>query len=98
MVKITPLFDNILLEKVEYVEEKTAGGIYIPREGAEDSPAMGKIVAMGKGKAVKKAVELYGLKEGMEVIYSRYSGTDVKIGGKEYVLISVKDLLGIVAK
>lgn len=96
MAQVVPLFDQILLEKVERKEEKTASGIYIPQETAsEEAPAVGKIVAFGEGKAVTKAIEKYGLKEGMLVIYSKYSGTEVKLGGQEYVLISVKDLLAI---
>ncbi len=96
MAKVTPLFDQILLEKIERREEKTSSGIYIPQESAsEEAPALGKIVAFGQGKAVVKAQEKYGLKEGMVVIYSKYSGTEIKLEGKEYVLISVKDLLAI---
>ena len=97
MVKIDPLFNNILLKKEELKEDKTPTGIYIPQEAqGNESPAVGVIEALGKGKVVKKAVDEYGLKTGMKVVYSRYSGTEVKVAGEEYVIISIKDILGVI--
>ena len=96
MANIKPLFNNVLLKKVNYKQTQTQAGIYIPEEAQDEAPAMGEVIALGNGKVVKKAAEDYGLKEGLKVLYSRYSGTEVTMEGTEYVLINVKDILAIV--
>jgi len=96
MAKLTPLFNQVILVKADVKNEKTASGLYIPPEAAEENlPAVGEIVAIGGGKVAQKAVEKYGLKEGMKVLYSKYSGTEITLEGKEYIIVSIKDLLAI---
>jgi len=91
MAKIIPLGDQVLLEKVDMsADEVRESGIIIPASAKQDKPAMGKIVAVNpEHKKVKK----YDLKEGDMVIYARYAGTDINLDGKEYILVSVKDIL-----
>ncbi len=95
MAKITPLADQILLRKYENKEEEvTKAGIIIPATAKEDSPAMGVVEAVGSDKLIEKR----GIKPGDTVIYAKYSGTDIKIDGDDYILVSVKDILAKVKK
>jgi len=86
MAKLKPLADKIVVERIEAVE-KTAGGIVIP-DTAKEKPEQGKVVAAGK--------DVEEVKEGMEVLFGKYSPTEVKVGGKEYLLIKEEDVLAIV--
>ena len=90
MAKIKPLADQVLLKKYEdNKEEVTKAGIIIPATAKEDSPAMGEVEAVGTSKLIEKR----GIKPGDVVIYAKYSGTDIKIDGTEYILVSIKDIL-----
>ena len=78
-------------------KKKTAGGILLP-DNAKEKPQIGEIVAVGPGKrnddGSRSEVEV---KEGDKVLYSKYAGTDIKLGTEEYVLLSEKDILAIVS-
>ncbi len=94
-MKIRPLNDRILVQRLEQ-EEKTAGGIIIP-DSAKEKPAEGKIVAVGKGKLDDngKRVKME-VKVGDCVLFSKYGGTDVKLDGEDYLIMREDDILGIV--
>ena len=89
---IKPLDERVVIEPVE-AEEKTAGGIILP-DNAKEKPMRGKIVAAGPGKLLDngKRAEM-SVKKGDEVIYGKYAGTEVKVKGKEYVIIRERELL-----
>jgi chaperonin GroES len=89
---IKPLDDRVVVEPIE-AEEKTAGGIVLP-DTAKEKPMRGKIVAAGPGKMLDngKRGEM-SVKKGDEVIYGKYSGTEVKVKGKELVIIRESELL-----
>lgn len=93
---VKPLGDRVFV-KVSASEEKTAGGILLP-DTAKEKPQIGEIVAVGPGKrnddGSRSEVEV---KAGDKVLYSKYAGTDVKLGSEDYVLLSEKDILAIVA-
>jgi chaperonin GroES len=93
---VTPLGDRVFV-KVSASEEKTAGGIYLP-DNAKEKPQVGEVVAVGEGKrnddGSRSAVDV---KVGDQVLYSKYAGTDIKLGGEEYILLSEKDILAKVA-
>jgi chaperonin GroES len=91
-MNLKPLDDRVVIEPLE-AEEKTAGGIVLP-DTAKEKPMRGKVVAAGPGKMLEdgKRAEM-GVKKGDEVIYGKYSGTEVKIKGKEYVIVRESDLL-----
>lgn len=93
---VKPLGDRVFV-KVSEAEEKTAGGIYLP-DNAKEKPQIGEVVTVGDGKANDKgervAVEV---KVGDKVLYSKYAGTDIKLGSDEYVLLSEKDILAVVS-
>ncbi|MBW4659553.1 MAG: co-chaperone GroES [Drouetiella hepatica Uher 2000/2452] len=92
---VKPLGDRVFI-KVTASEEKTAGGIFLP-ETAKEKPQVGEIAAVGPGKrsddGTRQEVEV---KVGDKVLYSKYAGTDIKLGTDEYVLLSEKDILAIV--
>jgi chaperonin GroES len=93
---VKPLGDRVFV-KVSASEEKTAGGILLP-DSAKEKPQVGEVVQVGTGKrnddGSHQAIEV---KIGDKVLYSKYAGTDVKLGGDEYVLLSEKDILAIVS-
>ncbi len=93
---VKPLGDRVFI-KVSASEEKTAGGILLP-DTAKEKPQVGEVVAVGPGKRddTGAKVELE-VKMGDKVLYSKYAGTDVKLGTEEYVLLSEKDILAIVS-
>ncbi|MBI2082383.1 MAG: co-chaperone GroES [Deltaproteobacteria bacterium] len=93
--KIRPLQDRILVKRLNE-EEKTAGGIIIP-DTAKEKPQEGKVVAIGKGKILDdgKVVPLE-VKVGEKILFSKFSGTEVKIEGEEHLILREEDVLGIV--
>ncbi|WP_013320552.1 co-chaperone GroES [Gloeothece verrucosa] len=93
---VKPLGDRVFV-KVSPSEEKTAGGILLP-DTAKEKPQVGEVVAVGPGKrnddGSRSPIEV---KVGDKVLYSKYAGTDIKLGGEDYVLLSEKDILAAVA-
>ncbi|MBW6510883.1 MAG: co-chaperone GroES [Desulfuromonadaceae bacterium] len=94
-MNIRPLQDRIIVKRLEE-ETKTAGGIIIP-DAAKEKPQMGEVLAAGKGK-VTEAGKVLGLdvKVGDKVLFSKYAGTEVKLDGKEYLIMREDDILGVV--
>ncbi|PSP19544.1 MAG: co-chaperone GroES [Cyanobacteria bacterium QS_8_64_29] len=92
---VKPLADRVFV-KVSPSEEKTSGGIVLP-DTAQEKPQVGEVVAVGPGKhnddGSRTAPEV---KVGDQVLYSKYAGTDIKLGGDDYVLLSEKDVLASV--
>lgn len=93
---VQPLGDRVFV-KVSESEEKTAGGIYLP-DNAKEKPQVGEVVAVGPGKrnddGTRQALDVV---VGDKVLYSKYAGTDIKIGAEEYILLSEKDILASVS-
>jgi chaperonin GroES len=94
-MKLRPLQDRILVQRVEE-ETKTKGGIIIP-DTAKEKPAEGKVTAVGNGKLGEdgKRVALE-IKEGDRILFGKYSGTEVKIEGEEYLIMREDDVLGVI--
>lgn len=95
-MKITPLHDRIIVEAAKK-EEVSSGGIILP-DSAQEKPQRGTVLAVGPGKTLdsgKKADT--GIKVGEVVLYSKYSGTEVTVGGKDYVILRAEDVLAIVS-
>ncbi|OQX22345.1 MAG: co-chaperone GroES [Desulfobacteraceae bacterium IS3] len=94
-MKLRPLQDRILVKRVEE-ETKTKGGIIIP-DTAKEKPAEGKVVAVGNGKMGDDGKRIpVSVKEGDRVLFGKYSGTEVKVEGEEYVIMREDDILGII--
>ena len=92
---LKPLADKVIVQKLE-PEEKTAGGIVLP-DTAREKPQEGKVIAVGPGavddKGQRKPIDV---KEGDHVLYAKYSGTEVKLDGVEYLILSDRDILAVV--
>lgn len=93
-VNVTPLNDRILVKRVEE-DEKTAGGIFIP-DSAKEKPQKGEIVAAGKGRTTEDGKKIpLEVKVGDKVLFGKYSGTELKLDGEEYLMMREEDVLGI---
>lgn len=91
-----PLHDRILVRRMAE-EEKTAGGIIIP-DTAKEKPQRGEVVAAGKGRITEDGKTLpLEVKVGDKVLFSKYSGTELKLDGNEYLMIREEDVLGVFA-
>jgi chaperonin GroES len=94
-MKLRPLQDRILVQRVEE-ESKTKGGIIIP-DTAKEKPVEGKVMAVGNGKMGDDGKRIaLELKKGDRVLFGKYSGTEVKIEGEEYLIMREDDILGII--
>ena len=93
-MKLRPLQDRILVQRVKE-DEKTKGGIIIP-DTAKEKPAEGTVIAAGNGKLSEngKRVALE-VKKGDRILFGKYSGTEVKIEGEEYIIMREDDVLGV---
>ncbi|MFN8922220.1 MAG: co-chaperone GroES, partial [Sphingobacteriia bacterium] len=85
-----PLHDRVVVKRID-AEEKTAGGIIIP-DTAKEKPQKGKVVAVGPGKKDEPTT----VKVGDSVLYGKYSGTEVSIGGKDYLIMRESDLYAVI--
>ncbi len=95
-MKLRPLQDRIIVERIEE-ETKTAGGIIIPDTVTKEKPQEGKVVAVGKGKTTEDGKVIpVDVKVGDLVLFGKYAGSDVKIDGKEYLIMREDDILGVV--
>ncbi len=94
-MKLRPLQDRILVQRVEE-ETTTKGGIIIP-DTAKEKPAEGKVVAVGNGKVGDDGNRIaLEVKKGDRILFGKYSGTEVKIEGDEYLIMREDDVLGII--
>ncbi|MBO6108427.1 MAG: co-chaperone GroES [Eubacterium sp.] len=93
-MKLVPLADRVVLKQLD-AEEKTKSGIVLPGS-AQEKPQQAEIVAVGPGGVVDGKEVKMEVKKGDQVIYSRYSGTDVKLDGEEYVIVRQSDILAVV--
>ncbi|OSM00048.1 co-chaperone GroES [Magnetofaba australis] len=93
--KFRPLHDRVVVKRTEG-DEKTAGGIIIP-DTAKEKPIEGKVIAAGPGAVSEEGkVRPLDVKEGDRVLFSKYSGTDVKIDGEELLIMRESDILGVI--
>ncbi len=94
-MKIRPLQDRVLVERVDQ-EEKSSGGIIIP-DTAQEKPMEGKIMAVGKGARTKEG-KVYPLdvKKGDRILFGKWSGTEVKLDGKDLIVMKESDIMGVI--
>ena len=94
-MKFRPLHDRVLVERVEQ-EEKTAGGIILP-DTAQEKPMEGKVTAAGSGaKDDSGKVTPLDVKKGDRILFGKWSGTEVKVDGKDQLIMKESDILGII--
>lgn len=92
---LKPLGDRVIIELVE-TEEKTASGIVLP-DSAKEKPQEGKIIAVGTGRVLDNGERVaLEVSEGDKIIFSKYSGTEVKYEGKEYLILRESDILAVI--
>ncbi len=97
MTKFRPLHDRLLVERMEQ-ESKTAGGIIIP-DTAKEKPMEGRVVAVGNGTRDENGnVKALDVKVDDIVLFAKWGGTEIKLDGKEYLVMKETDILGIVEK
>lgn len=96
-MSVKPLGDKILIKRVD-AEEMTAGGIVLP-DAAKEKPRQGNVVSLGDGKLLKNGERAkFQVKKGDKVIFSSYGGTEVKLDGTDYLLMSEDDILAVIDK
>jgi len=94
-MKLRPLHDRILVQRVEEIKT-TKGGIIIP-DTAKEKPAEGKVIAVGNGKIGEDGKKIpLDIKKGDRILFGKYSGSEVKIEGDEYLIMREDDVLGII--
>ena len=94
-MKIRPLGDKVIVQRLE-AQAMTAGGIVLP-DSAKEKPQRGKITSVGDGKQLDDGSRAkMTVKKGQEVLFSSYAGTEIKIDGKEYMIMDESDILAIV--
>jgi chaperonin GroES len=94
-VNLKPLGDRVVVEHVEQAE-KSAGGVFLP-DTAKEKPQEGRVLAVGTGRVLDNGTTLpVSVKVGDRILYSKYSGSEIKLEGTEYLIISEKDVLAIV--
>jgi chaperonin GroES len=95
-VNLKPLGDRVVVEHVEQAD-KSAGGVFLP-DTAKEKPQEGKVLAIGSGRTLDNGTKVpMEVKVGDRILYSKYSGSEVKIEGKEYLIISEKDVLAVIS-
>ena len=95
-IKVRPLHDRIIVQRLEDEEEQKVGGIIIP-DTAKEKPQEGEVVAVGPGKRLDNgSIQDMGVKKGDKILFSKYGGTDVKIDGSDYLIMREDDILGII--
>ena len=95
---LKPLYDHVIVE-VEVKEEKTASGIFLPDTAAKEKPQTGKVLAVGAGKVTENGTRIpLEVKVGDEVVFAKYSGSEVKLDGKNYLILCERDILAVIEK
>ena len=94
-MKVKPLHDRVVVERLDS-DEKTAGGIIIP-DSAQEKPMQGKILAVGSGARDDSGkIQPLDVKEGDTILFGKWSGTEVKIDGKDLLIMKESDIMGII--
>lgn len=94
-LKLRPLHDRLIVERIEE-ESMSPGGIYIP-DNAKEKPARGTVLAVGKGKVLDNGqVGAMAVKAGDKVLFGKYAGSEVKLDGKEYLVMREDDVMAII--
>ena len=96
-MKIRPLHDRIVVKRVE-AEDNKVGGLYIP-DSAKEKPQEGEVVAVGNGKRGDDGKQIpLDVKAGDRILFGKYSGTEIKIDGEEYLIMREEEVLGIIKR
>jgi len=92
---IRPLHDRVIIERIE--ERTTSGGIVIPESVTGEKPQRGKVVAIGPGKVAENGnVRKLDVKVGDEVLFGKYAGTEIKVSGRDWLVMREEDIMGVI--
>ena len=95
-IKVRPLHDRIIVQRLEDEEEQQVGGIIIP-DTAKEKPQQGKVVAVGKGKVKEDGgIQPMDVKAGDTILFGKYSGQEIKLDGDDYLIMKEDEVLGVV--
>ncbi len=95
---ITPLHDRVIIRRIEDNENKTAGGLFIP-DTAKEKPQEGEVIAAGEGKYKEDGTrQALDVKKGDRVLFGKYSGSEIKLDGEEYIIMREDEILGIISR
>ena len=96
-MKFRPLHDRVVVRRID-AEEKTKGGIIIP-DTAKEKPQEGEVIAVGEGKRKDDGSRIaLDVKEGDRVLFGKYSGSEIKIDGEEYLIMREDEILGVIER
>lgn len=95
-MNLRPLNDRVLVRRIEETEQMR-GGLYVP-DTAKEKPQQGEVVAVGNGKLLENGQRIaIDLKAGDKILFGKYSGSDVKIDGEEYLIVREDEVLGVLS-
>ena len=95
MASLKPLRDKVVVERLE-AEERTAGGIVLP-DSAKDKPKQGTVLAVGPGRVLENGeVKALEIKKGDRVLFGGYAGSEIKLDGKEYLILSESEIYAVI--
>lgn len=95
---IKPLHDRVIIRRIEDSADKTAGGLFIP-DTAKEKPQEGEVIAAGAGKYKEDGTrQALDVKAGDRVLFGKYSGSEIKLDGEEYLIMREDEILGIIER
>ena len=95
---ITPLHDRVILKRIEDTQNQAAGGLFIP-DSAKEKPQEGEVIAAGDGKYKEDGTrQSLDVKKGDRVLFGKYSGSEIKLDGEEYLIMREDEILGIISR
>ena len=95
---ITPLHDRVIIKRIEDNVNQTAGGLFIP-DSAKEKPQEGEVIAAGDGKYKEDGTrQSLDVKKGDRVLFGKYSGSEIKLDGEEYLIMREDEILGIISR
>ena len=93
---IKPLHDRVIIRRIEDSTDKTAGGLFIP-DTAKEKPQEGEVIAVGEGKYKEDGTrQVLDVKAGDRVLFGKYSGSEIKLDGEEFIIMREDEILGII--
>ena len=96
--KIKPLHDRVIIRRIEESADKTAGGLFIP-DTAKEKPQEGEVIAAGEGKYKEDGTrQTLDVKAGDRVLFGKYSGSEIKLDGEEFLIMREDEILGIIER
>jgi len=95
---IRPLHDRVIIRRIEESSNQTAGGLFIP-DTAKEKPQEGEVIAVGEGKYKEDGTrQTLDVKAGERVLFGKYSGSEIKLDGEEYLIMREDEILGIISR